>query len=96
MQATDPRQAFTGLKNKLADALADIRRKMEGIMAENQRLREVVRLAESELRKRRDQVQQLENGLHGLDDKRLETKGRVENIMDKLDHLIAHTENSES
>jgi len=91
----DSQQTFVEIKDKLSDALAEIRRKMEGMMAENQRLREVVRLAESELRKRRDQVQQLENDLHGLDDKRLETKGRVENIMEKLDHLMAHTENSE-
>jgi len=96
MQETDPKQVFAERKEKLSTALAEIRRKMEGLMAENQRLREVVRLAESELRKRRDQVQQLENDLHGLDDKRLEARGRVENVIEKLDHLMAQTEKPES
>ncbi|GMR00464.1 MAG: hypothetical protein BMS9Abin18_1313 [Zetaproteobacteria bacterium] len=92
MQDADPKQAFAERKEKLSVALAKIRRNMEGLMAENQRLREVVRLAESELRKRRDQVQQLENELHGLDDKRLEAKGRMENVMEKLDHLMTQPE----
>jgi len=96
MQDTDLKEAFAERKEKLATALAEIRRKMESLMAENQRLREVVRLAESELRKRRDQVQQLENDLHGLDDKRLEARGRMENVMEKLDHLVAQTEKPES
>ena len=96
MQKTNPKHMFAERKDKLSNALAEIRRKMEGLMAENQRLREVVRLAESELRKRRDQVQQFENEQHDLNDKRLEAKGRVENIMEKLDHLMAHTEEPES
>jgi len=96
MQESDLKQAFAERKEKLATALAGIRRKMERLMAENQRLREVVRLAESELRKRRDQVQQLENDLHGLDDKRLEARGRMENVMEKLDHLVARTGKPES
>ncbi len=82
-------------KEKLSVALAEIRRKMEGLMAENQRLREIVRLAESELRKRRDQVHQLENDLHGVDDKRREASGRVEHTMEKLDSLIIHAQESE-
>jgi len=96
MQDTDPKEAFAGRKEKLYVALAEIRRKMERLMAENQRLREVVRLAESELRKRRDQVQQLENDLHGVDDKRLEERGRMENVIEKLDHLVARTEKPEA
>jgi len=96
MQDTDPKEAFAGRKEKLYVALAEIRRKMERLMAENQRLREVVRLAESELRKRRDQVQQLENDLHGVDDKRLEARGRMENVIEKLDHLVARTEKPEA
>ena len=95
MQEPDPKQAFAECKEKLSGALAEIRRKMEGLMAENQRLREVVRLAESELRKRRDQVQKLENEIHGLDDKRLEAKGRVEHVMEKLDQLMAQTDKTE-
>ncbi len=96
MQETDPKQAFSERKEKLSAALAGIRRNMEGLMAENQRLREVVRLAESELRKRRDQIQQLENDLHGQDDKRLEARGRMEHVMEKLDHLMVRTGDPES
>ncbi len=88
MQDIDPKQAFADRKEKLSTALAAIRRKMEGLLAENQRLREVVRLAEGELRKRRDQVQQMKNELHGMDDKREEARGRMEHVMEKLDHLV--------
>jgi len=88
MQDTDPKQAFAERKEKLSTALGKIRRQMESLVAENQRLREVVRLAEGELRKRRDQVQQMENDLHGLDDKHREAKGRMEHVMEKLDHLV--------
>ncbi|HKI60019.1 MAG TPA: hypothetical protein VKA23_03190, partial [Mariprofundaceae bacterium] len=61
----------------------------EKLMAENQRLREVVRLAESELRKRRDQVQNLESELQGIQSDRLDAKARVESAIEKLDHLMA-------
>ncbi len=88
MTESDPTQAFAERKQRLSSALAEIRRKMEGLMAENQRLREVVRLAESELRSRRDQVQQLESEMSELDDKRNEARTRVEHVMEKLDRLI--------
>ncbi len=92
----DAARAILERKEKLAEALEQIRRKMEGLMAENQRLREVVRLAESELRKRRDQVQQLENELHAMDDKRLEARGRVEHAMEKLDQLMSRMDKPET
>jgi chromosome segregation ATPase len=79
---------------RLNEAMAEIRRAMERLMAENQRMREVIRLAESELRKRRDQVQNLENEIHGLQNDRLEAKARVEHAMEKLDELMAQTDNS--
>ncbi len=72
----------------LTEHIATIRRNTEKMMSENQRLREVVRLAESELRKRRDQIQQLERELHGENDKRQEAKNRVEHAMEKLDQII--------
>ncbi len=68
--------------------LAAIRRTMEKLIAENRRMREVVRLAESELRKRRDQVQKLESEIQRLQNERLEAKARVENAIDKLDELM--------
>ncbi|MDQ6968670.1 MAG: hypothetical protein Q9M14_08320 [Mariprofundaceae bacterium] len=72
----------------LTGHMSTIRRNTEKLMSENQRLREVVRLAESELRKRRDQVQQLERELHDGHDKRQEARSRVEHAMEKLDHII--------
>jgi len=72
----------------LTEHMAAIRRNTEKMMSENQRLREVVRLAESELRKRRDQIQQLEHELHDESDKRQEAKSRVEHAMEKLDQII--------
>jgi chromosome segregation ATPase len=71
----------------LSQSVGEVRRKMEGLMAENQRLREVVRLAESELRNRRDQVQRLENAIQSLNNNRLEARGRVEHVMEQLDRL---------
>ena len=96
MQDIDPEQEFSRRKEKLSAALAKIRRKMEGLVAENQRLREVVRLAEGELRKRRDQAQQMENNLHGLDDTRREVSGRMEDVMEKLDHLVIQVDKPDS
>jgi len=72
----------------LTEHMSTIRRNTEKMMSENQRLCEVVRLAESELRKRRDQIQQLERELHDEHDKRQEAKNRVEHAMEKLDQLI--------
>ncbi|MBL4760751.1 MAG: hypothetical protein JKY80_07880 [Mariprofundaceae bacterium] len=72
----------------LTEHMATIRRNTEKMMSENQRLREVVRLAESELRKRRDQIQQLERELHDEHGKRQEAKSRVEHAMERLDQII--------
>jgi len=72
----------------LTEHMSTIRRNTEKMMSENQRLREVVRLAESELRKRRDQIQQLEREIHDGQEKRQEAKSRVDHAMEKLDQII--------
>ncbi len=74
----------------LSNLLSEIRRNMEGLMAENQRLREVVRLAESELRNRRDQVQNLETTSKSIKDARAAAKEKVEQTIGKVDELIAN------
>jgi len=84
-----PQQALEERIETLTEHLSVIRRNMEKIIADNHRMREVVRIAESELRKRRDQVQKLEGELDGLQNNRLEAKARVEHAMDKLDDLIS-------
>ncbi|ATX80767.1 hypothetical protein Ga0123461_2367 [Mariprofundus aestuarium] len=84
-----PQQALESRIEQLTEHLSVIRRNMEKIIADNHRMREVVRIAESELRKRRDQVQKLEGELEGLQNSRLEAKARVEHAMEKLDDLIS-------
>jgi chromosome segregation ATPase len=84
-----PQQALEIRVEQLANHLSAIRRNMEKTIADNQRMREVVRIAENELRKRRDQVQTLENELNSLQNSRLEAKARVEHAMEKLDKLIS-------
>jgi len=85
-----PTKALESRIEALSDHLSVIRRNMEKIIADNHRMREVVRIAESELRKRRDQVQKLESELEGLQNSRLEAKARVEHAMEKLDDLISN------
>jgi septation ring formation regulator EzrA len=89
MSAADNQEAIQQRVAKLTEYMSAIRRNQEKLMAENQRLREVVRLAESELRKRRDQVQTLESELQGIQSDRLDAKARVESAIEKLDHLMA-------
>ncbi|HKJ83933.1 MAG TPA: hypothetical protein VJ961_07955, partial [Mariprofundaceae bacterium] len=87
MQEDTQHDPFQERIDSLSHSIGEVRRKMEGLMAENQRLREVVRLAESELRNRRDQVQRLENAIRSLNNNRLEARGRVEHVMEQLDRL---------
>jgi len=84
-----PKQAIEERIQALTEHLSVIRRNMEKTIADNHRMREVVRIAENELRKRRDQVQQLEGELENLQQGRSEAKGRVEHAMEQLDVLIS-------
>jgi len=88
----NPQQALNERIQLLSEHLATIRRNMEKTIADNHRMREVVRIAENELRKRRDQVQQLENELESLQNSRIEAKARVEHAMEKLDELMVSQE----
>jgi len=88
MQTHDPRTAIEQRISALSESLSEIRRNMEQLIADNRRLREVVRLAEGELRKRRDQVEQLEKELQQLQNSRLEARARVEHAMEKLDDMM--------
>lgn len=73
----------------LTEYLTEIRRNMEKLIADNHRMREVVRIAESELRKRRDQAQQRDHELESLQNARLEAKARVEQVMEKVEELMS-------
>jgi len=84
----DGGQALKRRIEELARIMPDIRRQMEGLLAENQRLREVVRLAESELRNRRDQVQRLQAELDRLRKQQRQAYARIEHAIGKLDTII--------
>ena len=73
----------------LVEHLATIRRNHEQILAENKRLREVARLAEGELRKRREQIEALQGERQNLENKCFDAKARVEHTIEKLDILVA-------
>ena len=95
MQAT-PQQALESRIAQLSDHLATIRLQMEALLADNQRMREVVRIAEHELRKRRDQVQMLEHENSNLQQNKIEAKARVEQVMEHLDALAIRTKETSS
>ncbi|MDX8412185.1 MAG: hypothetical protein R8K46_10010 [Mariprofundaceae bacterium] len=85
-----PEQAVQARLDELNAVILDVRRKMEGLAAENQRLRELVRLSENELLNRRDQVKKLELDIQAGHNKRQEARARVENVMENMDRLIAN------
>jgi len=80
----------------LVDHLAMIRRNHEQILAENKRLREVARLAEGELRKRREQIEKLQLERQNLENKGLDAKARIENTIEKLDILVEENARQQS
>jgi len=80
----------------LMEHLATVRRNHEQILAENKRLREVARLAEGELRNRREQIEKLQLERQNQENKRLEAKARIEHTMEKLDVLVAENANVQS
>jgi len=80
----------------LMEHLATVRRNHEQILAENKRLREVARLAEGELRNRREQIEKLQLERQNLENKRLEAKARIEHTMEKLDVLVTENVNAQT
>ena len=56
----------------------------------------LARLAESELRKRREQIEKLQLERQNLENKRLEAKARIEHTMEKLDVLAAENVSAHS
>jgi hypothetical protein len=80
----------------LTEHLATIRRNHEQIIAENKRLREVARLAEGELRKRREQIEKLQLEQQNIENKSLDAKARIEHTIEKLDILVAENAKQQS
>jgi len=77
----------------LLEHLTVIRLNHEKVLAENKRLREVTRLAEGELRKRREQIEQLQLERQNLENKHNEVKERIEHTIEKLDVLALENAN---
>jgi len=73
----------------LNEAIMEIRRKMEALAADNQRLRELARISENELRNRRDQARKLEAEIQAGQHQRAEAKARVEHVMEQMDKLLS-------
>jgi chromosome segregation ATPase len=95
----DIAQQEQGVQNRLdllVEHLATIRRNHEKILAENKRLREVARLAEGELRKRREQIEKLQLERQNLENKRLEAKARIEHTIEKIGVLTAENTGQQS
>lgn len=81
-------KVFESKLDALRQHLADIQTHQKSHTAENQRLHEVVRLAEAELQKRRDQIHELEVEINELHQEKNEAKARVENAIDRLDQMM--------
>lgn len=80
--------------NALHTHLNNIEEKQHDLIAENQRLREVIRLAEAEIAKRRSQTQEMETEITALQRDKNEAKVRVENAIERLDNMMESTTES--
>lgn len=96
MQEESHYKAMESRIAQLNDHLNEIKRNMEKLISENRRMREVVRLAERELRKRRDQVEKLEKELNSMNNNRLEARARVDHAIEKLDEILHHSGDASS
>jgi len=62
---------------------------LEKTMADNLRLRELLRLGESELRKRREQIHQLETQLEKMQQTRVAAQKNIDQAVNRLDQVLA-------
>ena len=69
----------------ISEHLTTIEQHLLKVVDENRRLRDVVRLAESELRKRRDRVQALEVALQACQDTDVEAENASEKSIEPFD-----------
>ncbi|MDX8394238.1 MAG: hypothetical protein R8K21_06615 [Mariprofundales bacterium] len=92
MEDTDMKEAVHSRLHELHSSFFEVQTRLEHLLAENQRMREVIRLAESELRKRRDQVHKLEKKLQEQEKKRLESCAVVDRVLSEVDSLISDYE----
>lgn len=73
---------------KIAQAMERSLFNVEKVMADNLRLRELMRLSESELRQRRDQIHQLETRLKNMQGKRIVAQKNIDQAVTRLDQIL--------
>jgi chromosome segregation ATPase len=95
MQESEYQLCITKI-DTLREHLGAIEEQKEAQGAENQRLREVVRLAEVELQKRRHQIQELEAEINALQQEKNEARVRVENAIERLDQMMEQSSGAKS
>ncbi|MDX8389740.1 MAG: hypothetical protein R8M38_04530 [Mariprofundaceae bacterium] len=88
MQEQGSYKALQQCVGQTAELLSEVCRKMEGLVAENHRLREVARLSENELETRCEQMRKLELRVQELDLARTEARDRVSQSMEELDGIM--------
>jgi len=95
MQESEYQLCITKI-DALREHLGAIEQQKGAQAAENQRLREVVRLAEVELQKRREQIQELEAEINALQQEKNEARVRVENAIERLDQMMQQSPEAKS
>ncbi len=79
---------------RLEEALGGVQRLIERLVADNRRLREILRVAEQELKKRKERIAALEEELARVREEKLEAKARVEQALAELDEVLAEVQKS--
>ncbi len=80
---------------RLSEALGGVQRLIERLAADNRRLREILRMAEQELKKRKERIAALEAEIARLREEKIEAKARVEQALSELDDVLAQVQAGE-
>ncbi len=72
----------------LRQHLCKVEARIEAQDAENRRLQDVLRLAEHELEKRRQEIREMEEEITRLRRERNEARARVEHAIERIDQLM--------
>lgn len=80
---------------RLGGALIRLQRLIERLVAENRRLREILRMAEQELKKRKERIATLEAEIARLREEKIEAKARVEQALAELDDVLVQVQRQE-
>ncbi|MDQ6961004.1 MAG: hypothetical protein Q9M28_00535 [Mariprofundaceae bacterium] len=73
---------------KIAQAMEKSLINVEKVMADNLRLRELMRVSENELRQRREHIYQLETRLKKMQEKRVVAQKNIDQAVTRLDQML--------